>query len=259
MIEHLCVERAGDIVTVVLDRPDKLNAVSVAMWRGLEAIFADLDGDPTVRCIVLTGGGEKAFSVGADIGEFEQRRSTVDKARAYARHFHGAAERISGCRHPVVAKIRGLCVGGGLELACACDLRICSEGARFGIPIKRLGLVVAHTELRPLVQLVGPANAMEILLEGQIFGARRAAEMGLVNRVVSAAVLDAEVEAAAVRIAEGAPLVARWHKRFTRRLLDPTPLTDDELDEAYQCFATEDFETGYRAFLAKTRPAFRGR
>lgn len=259
MTEHVRLERAGDIATVVLDRPDKLNAVGTAMWQRLGAVFRELHDDESLRCIVLTGAGEKAFSVGADIGEFEATRSTAEKARDYARHFHGAAESMIGCRHPVIARIRGLCVGGGLELATACDLRICGSGARFGIPIRRLGLVVAHFELRPLVQLVGPANAMEILLEGQIFGAERAAAMGLVNRVVEDARLDAEVEATAVRIAEGAPLVARWHKRFTRRLLDPKPLSAEELDEAYACFDTEDFRTGYRAFLDKTEPTFRGR
>jgi enoyl-CoA hydratase len=259
MTEHVRWEREGDVATVLLDRPDKLNAVSVAMWQRLEALFAELDADQTLRCIVLSGTGEKAFSVGADIAEFEETRSTVEQARAYARHFHGAAERIVGCRHPVVARIRGLCVGGGLELACACDIRIAGQSARFGIPIKRLGLVVAHAELRPLVQLVGPAHAMEILLEGQIYDTERALAMGLVNRVVADGELDAEVEATGARIAEGAPLVARWHKRFTRRLLDPAPLSPEELDEAYQCFGTEDFQTGYRTFLAKTAPIFRGR
>jgi len=253
------LHREGDVATVVLDRAAKLNAVSIAMWQRLEAVFAELDADETLRCVVLTGAGDRAFSVGADIAEFERARSTVEQARAYARHFHGAAARIGGCRHPVVARIRGLCVGGGLELAAACDLRICAESARFGIPIKRLGLVVAHAELAPLVQLVGPANAMEILLEGEIFDARRAAAMGLVNRVVADAALDAEVAATTARIAAGAPLVARWHKRFTRRLLDPRPLTAEERDEAFHCFGTEDFREGYRAFLAKRAPDFHGR
>jgi enoyl-CoA hydratase/carnithine racemase len=150
-------------------------------------------------------------------------------------------------------------VGGGLELATCCDLRIAGESARFGIPVKRLGLVVAYSELKPLVDLIGPANAMEILLEGQILDAQRAYDMGLLNRVVPDDALDAEIQATAGRICEGAPLVARWHKKFTRRLMAAEPLSTEELDESYHCFGTEDFRTGYQAFLAKTKPEFRGR
>jgi enoyl-CoA hydratase len=258
MSELVALQRDGDVATVTLNQPAKLNAVNNAMWDRLGELFGELDADPSVRCIVLTGAGEKAFSVGADISEFEQNRSSIAQARAYAQRTHGAMARIAGCRHPVIAKIRGLCVGGGLELALACDLRICGADSRFGIPVKRLGLVVAYSELKPLVDLVGPANAMEILLEGQIFGAGRAVAMGLVNRVVPDTELDAEVPATARRIAEGAPLVARWHKAFTHRLMDPAPLTPAEDDESYQCFETADFREGYRAFLAKRKPVFRG-
>jgi enoyl-CoA hydratase/carnithine racemase len=209
--------------------------------------------------VIVAGAGGRAFSVGADISEFEENRSSVERARAYAKRTHAALAAIARCRHPVVAEIRGLCVGGGLELACCCDLRVAAESARFGIPVKRVGLVVAYSELRPLVDLVGHANAMEILLEGEVFGARRAYDMGLVNRVVPDDALAAEVEASVARIGEGAPLVARWHKKFTRRLMDSAPLTPDELDESYACFGTEDFRAGYQAFLAKTKPVFEGR
>jgi enoyl-CoA hydratase/carnithine racemase len=253
------VERQGEVARVTLDRPDKLNAVNNAMWDRLGALFAELDADPSLRCVIVAGDGERAFSVGADISEFEENRSSVEQARSYAKRTHGALDAITRCRHPVIAEIRGLCVGGGLELATCCDLRIAGESARFGIPVKRLGLVVAYSELKPLVDLVGPANAMEILLEGQVFDAQRAHEMGLVNRVVPDDGLAVEVEATAARIGEGAPLVARWHKKFTRRLMEAEPLTADEVDEGYACFGTEDFRTGYQAFLAKTKPTFRGR
>jgi enoyl-CoA hydratase/carnithine racemase len=166
---------------------------------------------------------------------------------------------ITGCRHPVIASIDGLCVGGGLELAATCDLRIATESSRFGIPIKRLGLVVSYAELKPLVDLIGPANAMEILLEGQVLDAAQALRIGLINRLVPDAGLDAEIDATAARIAEGAPLVARWHKKFTRRVLEPQPITPAEQDECFECFETEDFRTGYQAFLAKTKPRFEGR
>jgi enoyl-CoA hydratase len=255
----ILVERDGALATVTLNHPARLNAVNNAMWDRLGEVFAALDADEALRCVVLQGAGDKAFSVGADISEFEANRSTVEKARAYARRTHGAMARIVACRHPVVARIHGLCVGGGLELALTCDLRIAGAGARFGIPVKRLGLVVAYAELEPLVQLAGPANAMEILLEGRIFGADEALRMGLINRIAADDVLDAELAATTSRIAEGAPLVARWHKKFTRRLLQPAPLTPEELDESYHCFGTEDFRAGYQAFLAKREPEFRGR
>ena len=212
-----------------------------------------------MRCVILAGAGDRAFSVGADISEFEENRSSVERARSYHQRTHAAMQTITGCRHPVIAQIRGLCVGGGLEVATLCDLRICGASARFGIPVKRLGLVVSHAELAPLLDLIGPANALEILLEGKIHGAEDALRMGLVNRIVPDAEVEREVRATAARIAEGAPLVARWHKKFTRRLLQAEPLSDQEMDESFHCFETEDFRTGYQAFLAKTTPEFRGR
>lgn len=259
MADNIEIERDGPVATVTLNQPAKLNAVSLAMWDRLGEVFSDLDQDLDLRCVVLKGAGEKAFSVGADISEFEEHRNTAAKAKAYGARTHGAMEKIVACRHPVIARIDGLCVGGGLELATTADLRICSERSRFGIPIKRLGLVVAYAELEPLIQLIGPSNAKEILFEGEIFGSARAYDMGLVNRVVSDDGLDKEIEASAKKIAEGAPLVARWHKKFARRLLSSEPLTPEEQDESYACFATEDFEIGYKAFLAKKAPAFTGK
>lgn len=259
MTDQIIVDRQGHAATVTLNQPAKLNAVSLAMWDRLGEVFSDLDQDLDLRCIVLRGAGEKAFSVGADISEFEEHRSTADKARAYGKRTHAALSEIMNCRHPVIARIDGLCVGGGLELATTADLRICSQRSRFGIPIKRLGLVVAYAEMEPLVQLIGPSNAKEILFEGDIFGSARAYDMGLVNRVVGDDSLDEEIQASAEKIAEGAPLVARWHKTFTRRLLSPEPLTPADHDESYACFGTQDFEAGYKAFLAKEKPVFTGK
>ena len=258
-MDFVRVERQGEVASVTIDRPDKLNAINNAMWDRLGALFDELNADPSLRCVIMKGAGGRAFSVGADISEFEENRSSVERARRYGGRTHAALDRIVGCRHPVIAAISGLCVGGGLELATCCDLRIAGESARFGIPVKRLGLVVAYSELKPLVDLIGPANAMEILLEGQILDAQRAYDMGLLNRVVPDDALDAESRATAARICEGAPLVARWHKKFTRRLMAAEPLSAEELDESYHCFGTEDFRTGYQAFLAKTKPEFRGR
>jgi enoyl-CoA hydratase/carnithine racemase len=259
MTDLVLLEREGEIAKVTLNQPAKLNAINNRMWIRLREIFAELDGNESLRCVILAGAGERAFSVGADISEFEENRSTIDQAHRYHERTHAAMQAIFGCRHPVIAQIRGLCVGGGLELTTTCDLRICGASARFGIPVKRLGLVVSYTELKPLVELIGPANALEILLEGRIHSADEALRIGLVNRVVPDAEVEQETLASAGRIAEGAPLVARWHKKFTRRIMQPEPLGDAEMDESFHCFETEDFRAGYRAFLAKSKPEFRGR
>ena len=256
--DTILVQRDGGIVTVVLNRPEKLNALTKPMWRRLGEVFDALSGDDSVRCVVLRGAGTKSFAPGNDISEFENERSNVELARAYGRIMHHTIDAISNCRHPVVAMIHGICVGGGLEIAGLADIRICGESSRFGVPIKNLGLVMAYGEIRALIGLAGHAAAMEILLEGRIFDAAEARDKGLVTRVVPDAKVEEEALAAAQRIAEGAPLVARWHKKFARRLADPRPLSDAEYDEGFECFGTGDFQVGYQAFLAKKKPDFKG-
>jgi enoyl-CoA hydratase/carnithine racemase len=253
------VARDGAIATVVLDRPAKLNALTRAMWGALGDAIDALSADDGVRCVIVRGAGEKAFSPGNDIGEFATERSNKAQAREYGATMHRTAEALANCRHPLVAQIHGICVGGGLEIAALCDVRICGASSRFGAPIKNLGLVMAYAEMAPLVRLVGPAVALEILLEGRVFDAAEAMQKGLVTRVVPDDQVAAEARATAERIAEGAPLVARWHKKFARRLAEGTPLTDAERDECFDCFDTEDFRAGYAAFLAKSKPDFEGR
>jgi enoyl-CoA hydratase/carnithine racemase len=257
--DTVLVQRDGCVATVVLNRPEKLNALTRPMWRRLGDVFVELDADDTLRCIVLRGAGEKAFAPGNDIGEFEHERSNIEQARAYGRVMTRTIDAIGHCKHPVVAQIHGLCVGGGLEIAGLADLRICGTSSRFGVPIKRLGLVMAYAEIGALIRLAGEAVALEILLEGRIFDAHEALAKGLVTRVVADDQVAAEAQAAAQRIAEGAPLVARWHKRFARRFRDPAPLTAADIEEGYACYGTEDFRIGVQAFLAKTAPQFKGK
>ena len=256
---RITVERDGPIATVVLDRPAKLNALTRAMWTELGEAMRALSDDDSVRCVVLRGAGERAFSPGNDIGEFATQRADKAQATEYGHVMHATAHAIRHCRHPVVAQIHGICVGGGLEIAALADLRICGRSARFGAPIKNLGLVMAYAEMEPLVRLVGESQALSILLEGRILDADEALRIGLVTRVVPDDQVAAEARAAAQRIASGAPLVARWHKRFARRLADPRPIEPHEHDECFDCFDTEDYEIGTRAFLAKTPPQFVGR
>jgi len=258
MDELIALERSGSIATVVLNRPDKLNALTKPMWRLLGETIDALSADDTLRCVIVRGAGEKAFSPGNDIAEFATERANKAQAIDYGRIMHATARAFSACRHPLVAQIHGICVGGGLEIAALCDLRICGASSRFGAPIKNLGLVMAYPEMAPLVRLAGTDVALEILLEGRIFDAGEAKEKRLVTRVVADDQVAAEAWATAQRIADGAPLVARWHKQFARRLADPRPLTDAEYDECFACFDTEDFRIGYAAFLAKQKPSFVG-
>lgn len=255
----ILLSREGHLATVVLSAPERLNAMSMPMWRKLAETFRALDADDEVRCVVVRGAGDKAFAAGADIAEFERERNSIEQARSYGHAMHDVLGVVARCRHPVVAMIKGACVGGGLEIACVCDIRICGESARFGVPVKNLGLVMAYSEMRGLLNVVGLPATLEIVLEGRVFGAAEALQKGLVNRVAPDDKVEAEAYAAAGRIAEGAPLVARWHKKFAYRLLDPRPLTPAEDDESYACFGTEDYQIGYKAFLAKQKPRFKGR
>ena len=259
MNEHLEVTRDGTIATVVLNRPEKLNALTKGMWRDLGRAMDALSADDNLRCIIVRGAGEKAFSPGNDIAEFCRERANKAQAMEYGHIMHTTARAIAHCRHPLVAEIHGVCVGGGLEIAALCDLRICGESSRFGAPIKNLGLVMAYPEIVPLVRLVGSDVALEILLEGRIFDAAEARDKRIVTRVVPDDQVAAEARATAERIAEGAPLVARWHKKFVRRLADTEPVAPHEYDECFDCFDSEDFRIGYAAFLARQKPQFVGR
>jgi len=259
MSEPVYAERDGDIATIVLNRPERLNALDKGMWMRLGALLRELDADESLRCIVLRGAGGKALAAGADISEFTNERANAAQARRYGEDVAGSMRALAECRHPTVALIEGACVGGGLLIASQCDLRICNESARFGVPVKNLGLTEAYDELQGMMRVIGPAASLEILLEGRIWGAREAYEKGLVSRVVPDAEVAKEAYAAARRIAQGAPLVARWHKKFIRRLADPRALSAEEYAESYACFDTADFREGVAAFLAKRAPQFSGR
>jgi enoyl-CoA hydratase/carnithine racemase len=258
MTPTVLVERDGAIATVVLDRPDKLNAMSLASWTELGERMRELSADDSLRCVIVRGAGTKAFAAGADIAEFPNVRANAAQGKEYGDLIHATMRSIGECRHPTVAMIHGVCVGGGLEVALTCDLRICGAGSRFGIPINRLGLTMGYGELAGLLAVVGPAVALEILLEGRIFGAQEAYAKGLVQRVVADGEVEAEARAAAARIAAGAPLVARWHKEFIRRLTPAPQLSDADWAEGYACFDTADFREGLQAFLARRDPHFRG-
>ena len=253
------LSREGEIATLILNNPGKLNAIDLGMWVRLAENMAELSVDRDIRCIVLRGAGSEAFAAGGDLEEFVTARATLEQAL----HYHGrvatALNAIADCPHPTVALINGACIGGGLEIAGACDLRICNESARFGAPINRLGFSMYPGEMEGLLKLAGAAVMKEILLEGRILNAGEAYEKGLVTRVVPDAQVVDEAYATARRICAGAPLVASWHKQWIRRLQNGRPLNDEEKAASFAFLETEDYKEGLAAFLEKRKPAFKAR
>jgi enoyl-CoA hydratase/carnithine racemase len=248
----------GDkFATVILSNPGKLNAIDAAMWQSLRSVFEALSLQDDLRCVIVRG-ADGNFAAGADIEEFPVLRSTV----AQGIHYHEeiiapALQAIAACLHPTIAAIDGVCVGGGLEIACACDLRLAAPTARFGIPINRLGFPLAPRELNGLLQLIGKARTLEILLEGRVFDAAEARDKGLLTRIADDA--HAAAAEAAQRIARGAPLAARANKQLVRRLTpEAATLSEPELQAAFAYLSSNDYREGVASFIAKRPPVFQG-
>lgn len=246
------------IATVTLSNPGKLNAIDAAMWQRLREVMAALAAVADLRCVILTG-ADDAFAAGGDLEEFRTARADVNSALAYHEAVGAALAAVADCPLPTIAAISGPCIGGGLEIACACDMRIAGAGARFGAPIMKLGFPMYPGELQGILDLVGTAVVKEILLEGRLLTAAEAYAKGVVTRVVADAGVMSEAMATAQRIAQGAPLVARAHKQWIKRLLERRPLSAEEKRAAFDFLDSADYREGLAAFLEKRPPQFHGR
>ena len=252
---------AGGIATLTLDQPDRLNAMTLAMWRALPDAVARAANDPDVRVLVLTGAGDRAFCAGADISQFGTARTGDDAVAAYDAAVAAGSAAVLQADKPTVAAIRGICFGGGLALAMACDLRFATAGSRFRLPAARLGLGYGFDALRLLVQRLGPTVAADVVLSARIIPSDEATGMGLVNQVWPAEALDARLAAYLAAIAGNAPLTLRAMKRGLRELARPDAAQDSAAVDALvaACFASEDYREGQAAFREKRDPVFRGR
>ncbi|NVJ90688.1 MAG: enoyl-CoA hydratase/isomerase family protein [Methylocystaceae bacterium] len=256
MSDPILVQRDDQIVTIILNNPLKRNALTKPAWVKLGDVMEELSRDNDLRCIILRGAGDDAFAAGADISEFPEERSSAAQAKAYGDIVTRTVKAIEECQHPTIAMIKGACTGGGLEIACACDLRIGGESSRYGVPINRLGHTLAYPELDAILRLVSPAVMLELLLEGQVMDAEFAMRVGLINRIVEDWEVEEEARRTADRIAKGAPLAARLHKKMVSRLKKPQELTQAELDEAFSTCDSEDYQNGFRSFMEKKKPVF---
>ena len=252
----------GPVATITLDRPERLNAIDLPAWQALQDASTRLADDRAVRCVVLRGAGDRAFSSGADIKDFEAHRYDSMSSAGYAEVFEGALLKIEEMPQPTISMIRGVCVGGGLELAAATDIRIAAEGSRLGVPVARIGIVAGWNELRRMISVAGQAAVSYLVLSGRIIGHEEAQRMGLVTAVVPPGDLEPTVYGLAKEIAAGAPISHEDHKTMIRRIAaEPgiETLTAEERALQFRVFDTDDFNEGRRAFVAKRAPDFTGR
>ena len=260
MRDDLRVVRDGAIATLVFNRPDKRNAISVEMWQMFPEILGGLASDERVRAVVLRGAGTEAFASGADISEFARVRADTRTARVYSATVAAAEHALADFPRPTVAMVHGFCVGGGLEVALACDIRWASRAARFGITAARLGIVYSLAATRRLASVVGPSHARDLLYTGRLLDAEQARAIGLVNRVCAPEALEPETYAYARALAQHAPLSQRGAKMMLQHLLGEGGMAESDLDAVVErAYESDDYREGVRAFLEKRPPRFTGR
>ena len=259
MTERIVARRDGAIGWLVFNNPERRNAVSLDMWEAIPTVLDDFASDPSVRVVVLTGAGDKAFVSGADISQFEKERSSAEAVKRYDEIGERAQSRLAHYDKPLIAMIRGYCLGGGVGIAAACDLRIAADDARFGIPAAKMGLGYRASSMKKLVDIVGKPAALEIMITARQFSADEALRMGIVHKVVPVAELETATRGYCDMIAANAPLTIRTAKRVIAEVMKTD--YDAARCDAWvkECFQSEDYSEGRRAFMEKRKPVFKGR
>lgn len=259
--DKVIARKDGNVGYVIFNNPERRNAMSLEMWEACTAAMASYAGDTSIRVVVLTGAGDKAFVAGADISKFGDERSSEEAVKKYNEAVEAAYASVHEFPKPTIAQIRGFCVGGGMGLASCCDLRIASEDARFAVPAAKLGLGYGYPGVKRLMDIVGPSFTKEIFFTARLFDAMEAVEMGLVNRMVGNHELESYVKDYAATIAGNAPLTVDSIKFIVGEAVKDELKRDmkrcEDLVEA--CFKSADYEEGRTAFMEKRKPAFKGR
>lgn len=259
--DKMIARKADGLGWLIFNNPQRHNAVSLEMWEAAIAIIADFRADPAVRVVIVRGAGEKSFVSGADISKFDDERAQEAAVQRYEEATEGAYSALRSIEKPTIAMINGYAIGGGANLAVCCDLRICSETAKFAIPAAKLGLGYGYNRIRRLLEVVRPSFAKEIFFTARQFDAEEARIMGLANRVVPQAELEAYVTDYAAAIAANAPLTVTAIKQIVTEALKDD--ADRDLDKCAAlvkaCFDSEDYAEGRLAFAEKRKPVFKGR
>lgn len=260
MTSKLITDRRGSIGYLVLNTPHRRNALGLDMWQAIPRFVSEFDQNEQIRCLVITGAGTEAFAAGADISEFETNRATEEAAKVYDDATRDAVASIIGCSKPVVAAIRGICFGGGVALAAACDLRLAASDARFCIPAARLGVAYGVGGTARLAHVIGASLATEMLITARVYSAHEALMRGLVHQVAPVAEFDTVVEGYTSAIAANAPLSMTATKRAIQAVLTHQAHDIGEAEAAaVACARSEDYAEGRSAFMQKRKPVFRGR